>query len=249
MAALFGNKLVLPIGCSCITQFQLLNSTRLLPARPVSGFFDWAGSGADSTVEILNRRKPFIRSVDDLEVLHGRVRAKSLRVHFWHINQFFEIPMSQKIDSLLDYPEGTKKFVDHHRFLMGLFHQRVDELHCLWTNVQPNLRQSCDEVRVPWSDFRLTSARYAALKESCARLNARKISVWFICRRDHMDPELAAQRDVTVLDVVESQTDCRGETCLFDPVFEQMGICRPAKGPQAAVRPGVVAPAYRDGAA
>ena len=246
MAAFFGKKLVLPIGCSCIAQLQLQTSLRLLPSTPATYFFDWVGLSADTTVEILNRQKPFIRSVNDLELAHGRVRARNVRVHFWHINGFFGLPRSQKIPSLVDYPEGMKKFLDYHLYVMDQFKRQVEELHCLWTNVQPNLRRSAEEIGVPWSDFALTSARYTALKESCARLKARKISVWFIARRDHMDPELAAQRDVTVVDVVESPTDFRGAIGLFDPVFEKMGICRP--GTDSVTRSAAAPPGRQGGA-
>jgi hypothetical protein len=98
----------------------------------------------------------------------------------------------------------------------------------VWSNIQPNLQHAVQEVGEPWSQFVLTPERYAAIKASCARLRARKVAVWFVCRGDDMDDRLAGLEDVVVLDEPRSKTEFRGRPGLFDPVFERMGICGPA---------------------
>jgi hypothetical protein len=228
MAAFFGSKLVLPIGCTCISELQL----QMTPgARQAPYFFDWAGTTIAATIEILGRSgAPFVEKEGDLEVYNGRVRAKNIRgVHFWHINWFFGIPDNQRISSLADYPEGLQKFIHYHRVVMSRLNTDHDEIHCLWNNVQPNLLLHADLAGEPRSGYFLTAERYAAIKESCKRLRARKIAVWFACHREDVDGSLIGNDDVTVLDVRRSPTEFQGAPGLFDPVLEKMGISHAAQ--------------------
>jgi hypothetical protein len=236
MAAFFGKKLVLPIGCSCIQQIQLQRSTRLLPLGRSVYFFDWAGVPPDDTVKILNQRRPIVEKDSDLELVHGKVRARAMKgVYFWHIKPFLGVPDTKPIVDLTDHPQGVQRFLDHHRFIMKKLNDEVGEIHCLWTNIQPNLQDDVRRVRGAWADFLLTVDRYASIKDACSRLPAKKITTWFVCRKEDMDASLTGKDDVIVMDVPRSPTDFRGEVGLFDPVFEKMGICRPAV-PGDAVR-------------
>jgi hypothetical protein len=228
MAAFFGNKLVLPVGCSCITDVQL----QITPgARYVPYFFDWAGCTIDATIEILNRSgAPFIEQADDLELVNGRARAKKIAgVHLWHINSFLGLPELQRISSLADYPEGVEKFIHYHRTMMSRLMSDHDEIHCVWTNVQPNLIHHATNAGEPRAAYFLTAERYAAIKESCKRLRARKIAAWFVCHGEDMDGSLAGKDDVTVMDLPRSRSDFHGTPGLFDPVLEKMGISRAAQ--------------------
>ena len=230
MAAFFGNKLVLPIGCTCISELQL----QMTPgARLAPYFFDWAGTTIDATIEILNRSgAPFVERESDLEVFNGRVRAKHIRgVHFWHINWFLGIPDLQRISSLAGYAEGVEKFIHYHRMVMSRLNNDHDELHCLWNNVQPNLLLHADLAAEPRSGYFLTAERYEAIKENCKRLRARKLAVWFVCHPDDVDESLVDKDDVTVLDVPRTPTEFKGAPGLFDPALEKMGISisRPAQ--------------------
>ena len=228
MAAFFGNKLVLPIGCSCITDVQL----QLTPGhRYVPYFFDWAGCTIDATIEILNRDgAPFIEHAGDLELVNGRVRAKNVPgVHLWHINSFLGLPDLQRISSLADYPAGVEKFIHYHRVMMSRLGSDHDEIHCVWTNVQPNLIHHAEMAGEPRSAYFLTVERYAAIKESCKRLRARKIAVWFVCHKDDVDGSLAGKDDVTVMEVPRSRDEYQGAPGLFAPVLEKMGISRAAQ--------------------
>lgn len=226
MAAFFGNKLVLPIGCTCISELQL----QMMPGgRQAPYFFDWAGTTIAATIEILNRSgAPFVEQESDLEVFNGRVRAKNIRgVHFWHINWFLGIPDMQRISSLADHATRLQKFIYYHRVVMSRLNIDHDEIHCLWNNIQPNLLHHAEEVGEPRSGYFLTAERYAAIKETCKqRLRARKIAVWFVCHRDELDESLVGNDDVTVLDVPRSPTEFRGAPGLYAPVLEKMGISR-----------------------
>jgi hypothetical protein len=225
MAALFGHQLVLPIGCSCITQFQLEGSTRLAASSLPGYVFDWAIATPDSTVAVLDRRTPFVEGESDLELVGDRVRSKAIPgFYFWHIKHHLQLADSERISDLSRHPEGLRRFLDQHRHVMRKFGGEVDDVHCVWSNIQPNLAHALQEVGEPWSQFFLTPERYAAIKASCARLRAHKVAVWFVCRSEDLDGSLAGLEDVVVLDVPRSKTDFKGTPGLFDPVFERMRI-------------------------
>ena len=230
MAALFDDQLVLPIGCSCITQFQLQGSTRLRPSALPGYVFDWAIATPDSTVAILDRQTPFVERESDLELVDDRVRSKAVPgFYFWHIKHYLELADSARISDLSRHPEGLQKFLDQHRYVMGKFGRAAGDVHCVWSNIQPNLQHAAREVGDPWSQFVLTPERYAAIKASCSRLRARTVTVWFVGRAEDVDASLAGLEDVILLDVPRSNTEFKGEPGLFDPLFERMGIGRPAR--------------------
>jgi hypothetical protein len=108
--------------------------------------------------------------------------------------------------------------------MMGRLNSEHDEIHCVWNNVQPNLLLHAEMAGEPRSGYFLTAQAYAAIKESCKRLRARKIAVWFVCHQDDVDGSLVGQDDVTVLDVPRSPAEFKGAPGLFDPVLEKMGI-------------------------
>ena len=225
MAGLFGHQLVLPIGCSCITQFQLQGSTRLAASSMPGYLFDWAICTPESTVEVLDRQTPFVEREGDLELVGDRVRSSAIPgFYFWHIKHYLQIADSVRISDLSLHPEGLRRFLDQHRHVMGKFGHHLDEVHCVWSNIQPNLAHAVQEVGEPWSQFFLTPERYSAIKASCARLRARRVAVWFVCRSEDVDVSLVGHEDVVVLDVPRSKTEFKGSTGLFDPVFERMQI-------------------------
>lgn len=227
MAALFGRQLVLPIGCSCITQFQLQGSTRLRATSMPGYVFDWAITTPDSTVMVLDRQTAFVERESDLELVGDRVRSRAIPgFYFWHIKHHLQIADGVRISDLSRHPEGVQRLLDQHRHVMGKFGTGIDEVHCVWSNIQPNLAHAVDEVGEPWSQFVLTPERYSRLKASCARLRARRVTTWFICRGEDIDASLTGLDDVVVLDVPRSQTDFTGAAGLFDPVFEKIGISR-----------------------
>ena len=229
MAALFGHRLVLPIGCSCITQFQLQGSTRLLASQMPGYVFDWAVATPDSTVSVLDRQTPFVQEDADVELVNDRVRSRAIPgFYFWHIKHYLQLADAVRISDLSDHSDGMRRFLDQHRHVMSKFAGEIEEVHCVWSNIQPNLQHAAQEVGEPWSNFLLTPQRYADIKASCARLRARRVSVWFICRDEDVESSLTGLEDVVVLDEPRSKTEFRGRAGLFDAVFERMGICRPA---------------------
>ena len=237
MAAFIGNRLVLPIGCSCIAQFQLQLSPRLESARLDAQLFDWAITKPDATAGLLSRPRPVVEALEDLEVVHGRVRARSEPgLYFWHIKKTLGLPEPRPLTRLADHREGVNQFIAQHRHLVGKLGGAVDELHCLWSNVQPNLRSAIEAVGEPWADFELTVARYHAIREACGAWPASRIHTWFVCRSQDVDPALHDAPGVVLLDLPRDPLEYKGAPGLFDPVFERMGIFDPGQAGRATIR-------------
>jgi hypothetical protein len=224
----FGATRVLPIGCSCIGQFQLQQSTRLLPHRVDAQLFDWAIASPEASAQVMGRPEVFVEGAKDIELVHDRVRSRRVEgFWFWHIKKTFELPEAKPIVRLANHPIGLKNFFAQHRHLLDKLGAPVEDLHCLWTNIQPNLRHAVEAVGEPWSRFVLTPGRYEALLEGCARLPARRMQAWFIGRPEDVDSSLHGRPDVILLDLPRDPLEYKGAPGLFDPVFERMGICTP----------------------
>jgi hypothetical protein len=228
MAAFFGERLVLPIGCSCVAQFQLQLSPRLRSARLDAQLFDWAITTPDATASLLAQPGPVVEALDELELVHGRVRARRQRgLYFWHIKKTLGLPEATPLTRLDAHRKGMQQFISQHRHLAAKLGAPVEELHCLWSNVQPNLRHAVEAVGEPWSAFELTAARYDAIRAACAQWPARRLHNWFVCRPEDVEPSLHAAPGVVLLDLPRDPLEYQGAPGLFDPVFERMGIVDP----------------------
>lgn len=220
MAALFKNKLILPIGCSCINQFQIRLSAKFTGGRDAVYPLDWAITTPDATIDILSHPAPFIHTLTDLEIKHGRVRSVTHPgIYFWHINSDLQRD-SMYFQNLSELAPGIDFIVEKHHYMMKKLTVKVDEVHCLWSNIQPNLKSAVDGLEA-WDSFHLTTQRYYAIKERCNALPANKISVSFICRADDIDPPLCTKEDVFILECPRSP-DYQGAPGLFDPIFDKI---------------------------
>jgi hypothetical protein len=220
MAGIHRDILVLPVGVSCINQFQMRFS-RKFAFRDGSAYpFDWAITTPDTTIEILEERTAFVNGLNDLEIINGRVRSTvHPGIYFWHIN--WDLGTTGALfRELADLSPGIDVFIRKHQHMVGKLSMAMDEVHCLWSNIQPNL-QSAVETLEPWENFRLTEQRYAAIKEKCSLLQAKNISVSFVCRAEDADPVLHERPDVFILECPRSE-DFKGKPGLFDPVFDEI---------------------------
>jgi hypothetical protein len=226
MGMLFGDTLVLPIGCSCIAQFQLQLATCLPPGTRSSQLLDWTIATPRATVRMLGRRTPVVSGHDDLFMLPtSRAGVKALPgLYFWHIRRSLGLPETQPLQDLAHHRDAVARFVEQHRHLVRKLGERHRRLVCLWTNVQPNLRRAAQINGLPWSDFVLTPARHRAIRTACASLPADDVITWFVGRAEDVSPALHDREDVVLLDVPRSPTDYRGEPDLFAPAFARMGL-------------------------
>jgi hypothetical protein len=120
-----------------------------------------------------------------------------------------------------DLKPGIDGAVQKHRHLMKKLVEPHDEVHCLWSNIQPNIQGAFESVGVSWSDCVLTEQKYDALKGECARMPWKKTFVWFVCRAADIEPTLIGRDDVLVVECPLG-VDSRAPDGLFDPIFRKI---------------------------
>ena len=224
MGMLYGDTLLLPVGCSCIAQFQLQMATRMPPGQASSQLLDWTIATPRATVRLLRRRLPVVASADDLFLLPtSRAGVKSVPgLYFWHIRRSLGLPETEPLRDLAHQGEAVARFVEQHRHQVAKLGQRRRRLVCLWSNVQPNLRHAAEINGLPWSHFRLTAARHRGIRAACASLPADEVSTWFVGRPEDVSPALHGRDDVLLLDLPRSATDFQGTPDLFEPLFARI---------------------------
>lgn len=224
MGMLYGDTLVLPVGCSCIAQFQLQMATRMPPGQASSQLLDWTIATPRATVHMLRRRAPVVAGADDLFLLPtSRAGVKAVPgLYFWHIRRSLGLPENEPLRDLAGHGEAVARFVEQHAHQVAKLGQHRRRVVCLWTNVQPNLRHAAEINALPWSRFRLTPARYRGIRAACAGLPADEVSTWFVGRPEDVSPALHGREDVVLLDLPRSATDFQGTPDLFEPVFARM---------------------------
>lgn len=173
MAWRVGRKLLLPIGCSCIVQFQLDRSTILaaiagstppFTVAKEAWLFDWQITKPDTTVDILSSAARGIGGIEDFDLHECMVRSKRFAgLYFWHICKDLGKP-GLRIDHLDELRPEEDRIIGKYDHLFKKLRTREDEIHCIWSNVQPNLQIAAEMVREPWDDFVLTKERYEPVK-------------------------------------------------------------------------------------
>lgn len=195
-------------------------SLRFRFSHGTAALLDWVIVTPDATISILENLKPFIHSLGDLELVDGRIRA---RVHpgmyFWHMNTEISSP-SLTFQSLAELAPAIGTIVQKHHYLIQKMAHLPDKVHCLWSNIQPNLQDAVTGLET-WENFYLTPARYESIKRACALLPTKKLEISFVCRKEDVDSVLHAKEDVVLLECPRSQ-DYMGMPGLFDPVFEKI---------------------------
>jgi hypothetical protein len=224
MGALLDSTFVLPIGCSCINQFQINQSPQFRFTGGTATFFDWLITKPDATVDVLKARAPFVRSLDDLELVNGRVRSRAHPgLYFWHMSK--DVPGApMRLSDLSEVAAGIEGFVAKHAHVMGKLNALPESVHCLWSNIQPNLRNDVQGLE-DWQDFHLTHQRYEALKQACSTLPAKNVAVTFVVRAEDAEAALHDLDDVVLIDCPRSE-DYRGTPGLFNPAFERISNLR-----------------------
>lgn len=154
---------IIPIGCSCISQFQIGKYYRDAPAP--SGFFDWniatpAASAAVMAAHLDGRLLPLLADRDAYCML-ARPRYLHNRhfpgLYFWHE------PSREILDPA--NPARFDAFQAKLAHLIGQTFALTPAPHLIWSNIQPNLRIVTARVSDDWGAFRLEPAGYARLKE------------------------------------------------------------------------------------
>ena len=221
LALQFNNRLILPIGCSCITSFELNNAPVFAGADHDAHFFDWMIATPDSTCDLLDNLTPFIHSIDDFR-LHGQ-RIKSRKfpgLYFWHIlHEGANVTLFDNLDPLeAQFSSVSNKY----NYMIKKLAAVNQDTCCIWTNIQPNLKGAVENTGMDWADFVLTQSRYERLKRSLRRIAPhRSQNIFFVCRAEDVAESLAGCEDVYILDVGRGPAVTIGPD-RFGPVFSRI---------------------------
>jgi hypothetical protein len=225
MATIVNDVIYLPIGCSCINQFQL--DFRFGRARSDSQIFDWSITTPDATIAILREKNAFITEFDDIKFVSPNILfSRAMPGYFiWHLNKILPreyLPISNKAD----LEPAFHVLVDKNKYQVDKFFKSNSvEVRCIWSNVQPNLKRSTKGMN--FADFFLTKSRYDQIKSMVNETWANS-STWFVVRAADVDEVLIDQPDVVVLNLdratgsQQNKWDFMGEENTFLPVWDRI---------------------------
>lgn len=190
------NRQIIPIGCSCISQFQI--AKHFAPRPTQAGFFDWniATPAASADVMRAYMDQSLLPKLAD-RAAYGTLSARKYLInkhfpglYFWHE------PSAEVLDPAR--PERFNAFVNKLRYLVRQTFAPRNTPALIWSNVQPNLKIVTARVTDDWSQFCLTPARYERLNSVAAQLFAGP-DLYFAVNPEDCAPELLDQPNVFAL--------------------------------------------------
>lgn len=205
---------IVPIGCSCITQFQL--NFAYTEKQYVSQIFDWNLFTPDSLINILESNFESLANASENIQIHlpGIVKAGNLPGYYWwHANKI--IGENKSFQSIEEFEEKIgSAFRSKLHYQIDKFMNISDSsnLVFIWSNAQPNLKKA---LTVHWesNDFNLTNNRYQKI---CSLIKGKypNSTVKFAVREEITDKEILCQEDVYVINVPISD-EYEGDKSLF----------------------------------
>lgn len=167
MIAIEGQKII-PIGCSCISQFQI--KKHFAPAPTQAGFFDWniATPAASADVMEAHLDGSLMAQLSDraayatLSPRKYLVNSHFPGLYFWHE------PSAEILDP--DSDAGFQRFCDKLNHLVAQTFQRRAKPHLIWSNIQPNLKIVTARVTDDWAGFCLSTPAYDRLRAVAAQV-------------------------------------------------------------------------------
>ncbi|WP_299786185.1 hypothetical protein [uncultured Marivita sp.] len=219
---------VLTIGSSCINRFQFdFFQTRHPDTAPrfVRSLFDWNITSLTGTETVLRLAAE--------GRLRGVLQDKSQYYVAWDVLLFHrQIPGL----CLFHEQESAKVFDDPSQqdtLISKLIHQAAPFLsaddsgstHLIWSNIQPNLPDTVDNV-TPWEQFRLTAPRYTAITTLGSQLFGRDTTFSFLGIEEDVADELVGKPDVHIVNLPRG-IDYEGPPDLYEPLL--LGLLGPTK--------------------
>jgi len=213
------HDIVIPLGCSCMGQFQL---NRFIARSGTTGrssgsLFDWTIATPDATVAVLEA----IADGSALRLLTDRKNYAAERGHlinrefeglyFWHerAGQIlgndpsffadFAAKLKHQLDNLQQDPAGKRR-------------------HLLWTNLQPNLQMATAHLDADWSRFVLSPERLAGLRAAVVRVFGPESNLLICLRAEDASPDLRHSPEIRFLELDRS-ADFHGPDGLFDDMI------------------------------
>ena len=218
-------KHIIPIGCSCINQYQLdfyFGRKYPQPTRPLkrSSIFDWNVTTPESTIQFFQfvqagNIKSIMCDRNNYTIEKGRLKNTAFECfYFWHENGA-EITSENE-----EYFATFSKKVDH--VLSNMLSPKEGELvHLLWSNVQPNLKNTVSTLPLTWDAFRLSNEKYQKIVSAAQRIFGDKVKCTCIARLEDIDETLTNLSNVVLLDLGRS-SDFKGNQNLYDSIFDKI---------------------------
>lgn len=218
----------LPIGCSCINQFQLEFFASAAPDRyRASGSpFRWNIITPEATARLLeavqaDKYFSLLDVPDDIVWDASWPCSRKIDgLYFWHIAK--DVGAGNRMEArvlLQDHAVFAQFKSKYDRLLKKLF-ELPRETVFVWSNIQPNLKAAIELVeRVTWDDFILTDERMGAIKHSLRALGFDDPACVWICRQEDCavrDP----MPDIHLMQLPRSE-DYKGEAGLFDEIYRR----------------------------
>ncbi|MGR3722531.1 hypothetical protein [Abyssibius alkaniclasticus] len=210
---------IIPIGCSCISQFQI--QKRFADHPPRGGFFDWNIATPAASARVMEAYAdgslmPLLADFSAYTTLtrqHYLINRHLPGLYFWH-EPARDILNAETPDAFAAFQSKLT-----HQ-LANTFKPGAGAVHLLWSNIQPNLKIVTARVTDDWGGFGLTCQAIDRLEAAAARLfEAPKL--WFVINRDNCETGLAARPNVFDLGL-ERSAKYIGPKGHYAPVFRSI---------------------------
>ncbi|PTW59142.1 hypothetical protein C8N35_108179 [Breoghania corrubedonensis] len=207
---------IIPIGCSCINQFQI--DFFFGKERSRGSLFQWSITTPRATVEVLEQARA--GTLAPLFAARERFEMEGAHLHNRCFDGFYH--WHEDGEAILGHDaERFARFAEKSLHLMSNTFAATGPVWLLWSNIQPNLRQEIeDNTRLAWADFRLTRARRDAIRTAAHNVFADPRFV-FVGRKEDVDAELWGDEEVVLMDLPRSDK-FRGAKGLYAEVFARI---------------------------
>ncbi|MEB6606134.1 glycosyltransferase family 25 protein [Aeromonas sanarellii] len=202
MSIVYKNTILVPIGCSCITQMQL--GGFFGPKSERSDFFDYLVTSPKGFLEFLNlidNTNHDLFNKENISSVNGRLHLKSnTNMFFWHADRFLRC----NGDEILEVNDGFSGFENKYNHLLKKFIElktSKSDLHFIWSNVQPDLIKNGVAVNLGEEAFHLSHSLYKHIKEAIFYFFGNRAKVWFVSNHEDIDESLISNEDVCTLNI------------------------------------------------
>lgn len=229
------DKTIIPIGCSCINQFQ--TEFHFGKERCRGSLFQWTITTPRATVEALEYARAgtlnqLFADKSQYELDNGHLRNRNFDgLYHWHDDG----PAILRGESA-----HFENFAGKVAKIIGNTLAPSRGVWLLWSNIQPNLKGEIGNTQLDWDDFILTRDRQDAIKRA-ARAVFDEPNFVFIGRREDVEAGLWDEEDVVLMDLPRSDK-FRGAKDLYQDIFrgitEEGRVCRPASRAKTGIRTG-----------
>lgn len=219
---------LLPIGCSCIIQFQIEFFAVSAPTDyQVSGSpFRWNITTPEATAHLLNavcenRNYSLLDSPEDIVwdatwPCSGKIPG----LYFWHIAKEVGAANRMEARTLLQDAAVFARFKSKYDHLLAGLSELPRDTVFVWSNIQPNLKAAIEMVeQVAWDDFILTDERMMDIKRALRALGFNDPACVWICRQE--DCAISVPPPDVHLMPLERSDEYKGEVGLFDEIYRR----------------------------